>query len=215
MTRQQGMSLIELMIAILISSLLLLGILDLFSNTSRADRSNTALSRNQESGRILLGIIGTDTLRAGYQGCSPASNTATVGGVSFPTQALATASNSLTLRYATPTNTGTTFGTNRSCDNDVLYLYSATYSNCPNAGIQRICKSTNGGNADPIVDNARIVSIEFAVPAAGNVKWPASGSITATELASATALRLTLEVSSPTEGITRTYSSTYQLRNRI
>ena len=51
---------IELMIAILISSLLLIGVLDLFINTNSADRSNTALNRTQESGRILLDIIGTD-----------------------------------------------------------------------------------------------------------------------------------------------------------
>ena len=68
MKYQKGLSLIELMIAILISSFLLIGVLVLSTNTSSVDRSNTALSRTQESGRILLDIIGTDVLRSGYQG---------------------------------------------------------------------------------------------------------------------------------------------------
>lgn len=215
MKYQQGLSLIELMIAILISSLLLIGVLDLFINTNSADRSNTALNRTQESGRLLLGIIGTDVLRAGYQGCSAASTTIKAGAFTFPADALGAAATSVTLRYATPSNTGTLFGTGKTCANDDLYLYSATYSNCPLNGMQRICKSSNGGAADPIVDNARIVSIEFAVPSAGNLTWPESAGVSAADLARAIALRLTLEVSEPREAITRTYSSTYQLRNRI
>ncbi len=43
MKYQRGLSLIELMIAILISSLLLLGVLELFINTNSADRSSTAI----------------------------------------------------------------------------------------------------------------------------------------------------------------------------
>lgn len=215
MKYQRGLSLIELMIAILISSLLLLGVLELFINTNSADRSSTALSRTQESGRLLLSIIGTDVLRAGYQGCSAAGNATKAGGYNFPAEALAAAATSVTLRYATPTDTGTLFGTNKSCANDDLYLHTATYSNCPLNGIQRICKRSNGGNNDPIVDNARIVSIAFAVPTAGNLTWPDSANISAADLAKVVALRLTLEVSEPQEAITRTYSSTYQLRNRI
>lgn len=215
MKYQRGLSLIELMIAILISSLLLLGVLELFINTNSADRSSTALNRTQESGRLLLSIIGTDALRAGYQGCSAASSTTKAGGFNFPADALTAAAASVTLRYATPTDTGTLFGNNKSCANDDLYLYTATYSNCPLNGIQRICKRSNGGNNDPIVDNARIVSIEFAVPTGGNLTWSDSASVSAADLANVGALRLTLEVSEPREAITRTYSSTYQLRNRI
>ena len=213
MKYQRGLSMIELMISILISSLLLLGVLELFINTNSADRSSTALNRNQESGRILLDIIGTDAMRTGYQGCSAASSTTLAGGYSFPAGAMAAASNSITLRYATASNTGTLFGASKSCANEDLYLYTATYSNCALNGVQRICKATNGGGSDPIVDNARILSIEFAVPVAGNLTWSDSGSVTAGELATAGALRLNLEVSDA--GITRTYSSTYKLRNRI
>ena len=215
MKYQKGLSLIELMIAILISSFLLIGVLVLSTNTSSVDRSNTALSRTQESGRILLDIIGTDVLRSGYQGCSAASNATKVGTFNFPADAISAAATSVTLRYATPSNTGTLFGTSKSCTNGSLYLYSATYNNCPLNGIQRICKRSNGGTNDPIVDNAQIVSIEFAVPTSGNLVWSNSASVSAADLARVGALRLTLEVSEPREDITRTYSSTYKLRNRI
>lgn len=215
MKYQKGLSLIELMIAILISSFLLIGVLELFINTNSADRSNTALSRTQESGRILLDIIGTDVLRSGYQGCSAASSEIKVGTYKFPADALSAAATSVTLRYATPNDTGTLFGTSKSCSNVSLYLYTADYNNCPDNGIQRICKRSNGGTNDPIVDNARIISVEFAVPTAGNLIWADSASVSAADLARVGALRLTLEVSEPREAITRTYSSTYKLRNRI
>ena len=215
MKLQRGLSLVELMIAILISSLLLIGVLDLFANNNAATRSNTALSRVQESGRILLDIIGTDALRAGYQGCSAASNTAKVGSLKFPDDALAATSTSLTLRYATPTNTGTGFA-NRACNNADLYLYAVTYSNCSTGGRERICRSLNGGSNSAIVDDARITAISFDVPVAGNQKWVSAGAISTSDLAKATAMRLSLEVTSATEGITpRTFSATYQLRNRL
>lgn len=73
-TRQQGLSLIELMITILLSSLLLLGVLQMFSNTSTSDKANTALARLQESGRVALEIIKQDLRRTGYIGCASPLN---------------------------------------------------------------------------------------------------------------------------------------------
>lgn len=73
-TRQQGLSLIELMITILLSSLLLLGVLQMFSNTSASDKANTALARLQESGRVALEIIKQDLRRTGYIGCASPLN---------------------------------------------------------------------------------------------------------------------------------------------
>lgn len=215
MNKQKGLSLVELMIAILISSFLLIGVLDLFSNTSSADRANTALSRMQESGRVLLDVISSDVLRAGYQGCSAASNTVKFNGLTFPNDAIAVATNSITLRYATPNVTATNFP-NKTCSNGALYLYTVSYSNCPSAGVNRICRSVNGGTNESIVDNASISAIAFLVPAAGNQKWVASSSISSTDLANATSVRLGLQVTSPTEGLApRSFSGTYQLRNRL
>lgn len=69
-SRQLGLSLIELMISILLGTLLLLGVLQMFTNTSSSDRANTALARLQESGRVALEIIKQDLRRTGYIGCA-------------------------------------------------------------------------------------------------------------------------------------------------
>lgn len=69
-SKQLGLSLIELMVAILLSSLLLLGVIQMFSNTSASDKANTALARLQESGRVALEIIKQDLRRTGYLGCA-------------------------------------------------------------------------------------------------------------------------------------------------
>ncbi|CAD5109033.1 PilW family protein [Zestomonas carbonaria] len=215
MKRQKGLSLIELMIAILISSLLLLGVIQLFSNTTASDRTNTAMARVQESGRIALEIIGADARRAGYQGCSSAANKTTIGSLTFPDAALATATGSITFRYATPTNTGTLFGTNKACDNTTLYLNNVTYSSCPSGNVQRICKSINGGVADPILDNAAITAISFSIPSGGNTLWKNSADITTAELASARSARITLTITDTRNEISRVFSGTYELRNRL
>ncbi|MCY1285411.1 hypothetical protein D3C76_764050 [compost metagenome] len=213
--QQQGLSLIELMIAILISSLLLLGVIQLFGNTSTSDRTNTAMARIQESGRIALEIIGADARRAGYQGCSSAANKTTIGSLTFPADALAATENSVTFRYATAANTGTLFGANKTCDDDALYLNNVTYSSCPSGGVQHICKSVNGGTATAVLDNAEITSISFGVPSGGVTQWKDSEDISSTDLALAHAVRLTLTVTDSRNEVSREFSSTYELRNRL
>ncbi|ELS24612.1 MULTISPECIES: PilW family protein [Metapseudomonas] len=115
-----GFSLIELMVTILLSSLLLLGVLQLFNDASSSDRANSALSRLQESGRIALDVIKRDIRRTGYQGCASSSIASRTGSsLIFPRDAfgtrnetavnggviegVGTGSDTLTIRYASPT----------------------------------------------------------------------------------------------------------------
>ncbi|WP_323847379.1 PilW family protein [Microbulbifer magnicolonia] len=69
--RQRGLSLIELMIGILLSSLLLLGVLQIFQSNSQAMRSQTAFSRVQESGRFAIDLLSKEIRAADYWGCAP------------------------------------------------------------------------------------------------------------------------------------------------
>jgi type IV pilus assembly protein PilW len=64
---QSGFSLIELMIAMAISSFLLLVIMSMFSSTSRSRALQTALSGLNESGRFALSMISRDLRMAGYR----------------------------------------------------------------------------------------------------------------------------------------------------
>ncbi|MDE1460534.1 PilW family protein [Spartinivicinus poritis] len=65
--KQQGMSLIELMIALVLGLLLIAGILQLFLGVTQTFRQNETLSRIQENGRFSLDFIAQDIRSAGYQ----------------------------------------------------------------------------------------------------------------------------------------------------
>lgn len=69
--RQRGLSLIELMIGILLSSLLLLGVLQVFQSNKDTMRMQTAFSRVQESGRFAIDLLSKEIRSADYWGCLP------------------------------------------------------------------------------------------------------------------------------------------------
>ncbi|WP_105101918.1 PilW family protein [Microbulbifer pacificus] len=71
LTKQGGLSLIELMIGLLLSSLLLLGVLQVFQSNTSTSRSQTALSRIQESGRFAIDLLSKEIRAADYWGCAP------------------------------------------------------------------------------------------------------------------------------------------------
>jgi len=66
---QQGLSLVELMIALLLSSLLILGVMTLYLDSDRTARTSQALARLQDSGRIAIDILSRDLRLSGYKGC--------------------------------------------------------------------------------------------------------------------------------------------------
>lgn len=208
MNKQAGLSLIELMVAVVISSLLILGVTQMFANSSQSDRMNSAVARVQESGRVALALIGEDARRAGYQGCSASSNTKTVNSVKFPDEAIATAANSVTFRYATLENTGVTFGGNKTCDDVALYYKSVTYDQCANG--TSLCM-----NGTAILDNATITGVSFGVLSDPNIRWVSSASATPANLSLAHSLRVTLTINDAGNNLSRVYSSTYELRNRL
>jgi type IV pilus assembly protein PilW len=67
--RIQGLSLIELMIAMLISMFLLLGLIQVFSASREAYRLSEGLSRVQENARFAMDYLQRDIRMAGHFGC--------------------------------------------------------------------------------------------------------------------------------------------------
>ncbi len=67
---QGGMTLIELMIALLIGAFLLGGIIQIFVNSKRTYAMQDNLARLQENGRFAMDFISTDIRMAGYRGCN-------------------------------------------------------------------------------------------------------------------------------------------------
>ncbi|MFO7787298.1 MAG: PilW family protein [Halospina sp.] len=66
---QHGLSVVELMIALLLASFLTMGMVYIFTSNSDTFRLNEASARVQESGRMAVHIMARATRNAGYWGC--------------------------------------------------------------------------------------------------------------------------------------------------
>lgn len=68
--QQQGLSLIELMIAITLSLVLTLGVIQIFSSSKQTNRVQSSLGGVQENARFALDILSYDLRMAGNLGCN-------------------------------------------------------------------------------------------------------------------------------------------------
>lgn len=211
-----GFSLVELMVALTISLILLLGAFDLFQRTSQADRTGTELARLQENGRVALDIFGADARRAGYQGCSSADSPLTVSGLTFPADAIsATAATSITLNYARIESTPTIMpSTRRDCSNTQnLFLHRVTYSNCGSD----LCMAEDATPSSTIINNTSIQQILLGVDSSGTTTWVNGAAATSNDRANAKTVRITFQISSVTDPnmSPRQFTGTFELRNRL
>jgi prepilin-type N-terminal cleavage/methylation domain-containing protein len=193
--RQSGFSLVELMVAILIGSLLIIGVTELFLSSLRSGLSSSELAKMQESGRIALEVIGADARRAGYQGCTAADDELILpdNKGKLPDDAVtSTAATNVTFRFAAP-GSGCTAADGSFTALDVSAPV-VTYSSANN---------TISRNGDPILDNA---SMAVAFLPDGNSKTSNAIRVTITSLDSRT---------SSDALNNRTFSATYELRNRL
>lgn len=65
-----GFTVIELMVAVVIASILMLGVIQIFIANSQSNKTNSGLSRVQENIRFALKDISAAGRMAGYKGCS-------------------------------------------------------------------------------------------------------------------------------------------------
>lgn len=68
--RQHGVSLVEIMIALIVGLILTAGVIQIFVSNKQAYRVLDAESRLQENARFALELLGRDIRMAGYQGCA-------------------------------------------------------------------------------------------------------------------------------------------------
>lgn len=66
---QHGLSLVELMVALVISSLILIGLVQIFASTRVTYQADEGLARLQESGRFAMDFLAREVRMAGYMGC--------------------------------------------------------------------------------------------------------------------------------------------------
>src|SRR5690554_6300764 len=72
-SKQAGLSLIELMIAVLLGLLLIAGVINIFLGTQQTNRTQEALARVQETGRFAVEILSRQAREAGMNGCPAGS----------------------------------------------------------------------------------------------------------------------------------------------
>lgn len=68
---QRGLSLVELMVAMVISLVLLAGVIQIYIANSQTNRIQEANARVQENGRFAVQFLARDVRGAGYSGCVP------------------------------------------------------------------------------------------------------------------------------------------------
>jgi type IV pilus assembly protein PilW len=133
---QTGLSLIEIMIALLIGAFLLGGVLQIFIGSKQTSRMQGNLSRLQENGRFALDFIGRDIRMAGYWGC-----------LTRPSGDIAGGDSTITLKAAFVTTPSVSCGT--TVDKDAAYYNDFTstiiYSiDNANAVLHKCCPTNNG-----------------------------------------------------------------------
>ncbi|MBF0446682.1 MAG: PilW family protein [Magnetococcales bacterium] len=99
---QQGLSLVELMIAMTIGLMVLAGVMRIFQNQRANHQLQQGMEQVQESGRFLLDFIGSDLRMAGYPRDSTLFTTAITGTEGGD----ADTSDTVTIQYESTTNCG-------------------------------------------------------------------------------------------------------------
>ena len=74
MNHQRGLSLVELMVAIVLGLILVVAVIELFVNNRQVYRVQEAKARMQEDGRFALHHISRIMLNSGYRGCDSLQN---------------------------------------------------------------------------------------------------------------------------------------------
>jgi len=75
LNKLKGFTLVELMVSIVISSIIMLGVVSLYSSSRKGQKTNESLARIQENLRFAANMISKDTRMAGYAGCRSSSVT--------------------------------------------------------------------------------------------------------------------------------------------
>lgn len=69
LSHQRGLTLVELMVSLVLSLVLMLGAMQLFSGSKQTYQLSDSLARVQENGRFALDLLSRDIRQAGFTGC--------------------------------------------------------------------------------------------------------------------------------------------------
>lgn len=86
-TNDRGLSLIEVMVALAVSSILLLGVATVYTASKRSYQTNDELAGLQENARFALHTLARNVRMAGYTGCRKLDSTGLVNNIDDPDDA--------------------------------------------------------------------------------------------------------------------------------
>ncbi|MEI6069003.1 MAG: PilW family protein [Methylococcaceae bacterium] len=231
---QVGLSLIEIMIALLIGAFLLGGVLQIFIGSKQTYRMQENLSRLQENGRFALDFLANDIRMAGYWGCLSTSSTNTdISGTNDNSDhgdTIDDGTDTITVKGAfalTPTGTcGTAVDTADSCGTGVncyTDTSSTIYYKINNGVLQQDTHGLHNGLVEGIenmqilygVDTDSDKTANYYAPADPALNWPNVVSIRISLLAVTLDDNLTTQPIPYTfNGITTTTTSTPAVTDR-
>jgi len=214
--RQLGLSLVELMIAMLIGLILLGAMSHILIGSRQASKTDTDVSRMQENGRYAMDTIGRAIRQAGYRlnVLEPlGKSTANPLGILVVDGTNGTnAPDTITLQHdpawtSDATNKikgketncigGTVDSNNTSSTNTNLVVYIFKIS----AGKLR-CAVTAGAAGEVVADNIEDMQIEYGIGSAGVITaHKTANNLSAAEKAQIAAVRVSLLIRSPTPNL--------------
>jgi len=171
--REFGFSLVEILVALFVGLLLILGALNIYLNSLRSDKTNSKIAIMQENVRMISNVIASYVRRAGYQGCVSSNfKTKFVNGsdeqMEYPKDAMVEIEHNdnkgFKFSYATIDVDGKLDPKKvypyQDCDGNKLGEYSVSFLNdIPNNRI--LIKTPELGRYEELVKNVRIVSIRY------------------------------------------------------
>lgn len=205
---QNGFTLVELMVAMVVGLILMAGVLQIYLSSKQSDRVLTAEARMQENGRFAMHFLVHDLRMAGYMGCA-SINHITPNVIASPPPTMTFSSANIIRGFTYTTTSGWPSG----------YTVSASTNGAPanivpgTSVVVLQFGSSDGayltGNVDPINSNMQVTSN------AGN--WVQGSYVLVTDCASADLFRST-NTPKPNSlgGVTLSYGKgTYNTTNRL
>ncbi|OAI21156.1 hypothetical protein A1359_19775 [Methylomonas lenta] len=225
--RQQGMTLIEIMIALVIGAFLLGGVLQIFVNSKQTYRMQENLSRMQENGRFAMEFLEHDLRMAGFWGClAPSSpNNTDVAGTNNDNSSadIDDGTDTITVRGAfvqtTTGNCGSTVDTTAS------YYTHATSTIGYRIKTSVLERTDNGGNYQDLIEGIEDMQILYGADTDtnGTPDYYVEAGTVGLDMAQVVSVRINLTARTLENNLTstgdgrlrRNFTSTIAIRNRL
>ena len=207
---QKGLSLIELMIAVTLSVVIAAAMISLFVNSKENYRVNENMSRLQESARFAVSFLARDIRMADYRSCVTVDRL--INAVAGENGTGLNSSDAVTLIWQT-----------NDCDAAFATETRVYTIQAGAAGVPALFRSINGAAAVELVEGIQSLQILYGEDTDDDdVANYYVDSASISDMAQAISLKITLVVrslesnlTSSGDAITRNFTSTITLRNRL